>query len=422
VDLTTVRRRAERALPGLIEELSSLVAIPSVALPGYPADPVHRAADAVVGLFHRSGVPQARLLDVPGGYPAVFADIPGPEGAPTVLLYAHYDVQPAVRAQGWSRDPWTAVRGDDGRIYGRGTADDKGGEEAAGHLEDLVAADPGLFAADMFVLTDMGNPAVGEPALTTALRGTANCVVTVRTLEQPVHSGLFGGAAPDALVALIRILATLHDERGGTAVPGLYGSEWTGGAVDPAVFRRSAGVLDGVDLVGEGSLASRLWSRPSVTVIGLDAPPVAGASTILIPQASAHLSLRIPPGADADHELAVVMDHLRRVAPWNVRVEVTEVMAAESVRVGTDTPGMAAARAALTEAFGRPAGEIGCGGSIPLVAALSRAWPRADVVLWGVQDMVRARIHGCDESVDPAELERMVVAQARLLSVLGGRG
>jgi len=448
MDLGTVEERAAALMPGLLEELSALVAIPSVAFPGFPSEPVHRMARAVLDLAHRSGAETARLLDVPGGYPAVFVDLAGPPGAPTVLLYAHYDVQPAPPEQGWTSDPWTAVRREDGRVYGRGAADCisgilvhagtlqvlagerpvriklvvEGEEEVADHLQDVLDADPEPFAADVFVVADMGNPAVGVPALTTALRGCVECTVDVRTLDHPAHSGLFGGAAPDALVALVRILAGLHDDRGNVAVPGLTSFPWVGGDVDEAAYRRDSGLLDGVDLVGDSTLASRLWSRPSVTVTGLDAPRVATASNVLIPEATAKVSMRIAPGADPHRELRLLTEHLRRSAPWNVRVEVREGLAAAPVAVPEDGRGVAEARRALTEAYGRPAGAIGTGGSIPLVAALRRACPDAGVVIWGAQDVAGARIHASDESVHPDELRRMIVTQARLLTLLGGAG
>jgi len=213
--------RVAGLMPGLIEELATLVAVPSVAFPGFPAEPVHRMSEAVVALLRRSGAENARLLDIPGGYPAVWAEIPAPAGAPTVLLYAHYDVQPAPPEQGWDTEPFTATTKPDGRIYGRGAADDKSGliihagvlqalgddipvgikiliegeEETISHLEDFVDANPEMFDCDAFVIADMGNQAVGRPALTTALRGEVSCTVRVRTLAFPVHSGVFGGAA-----------------------------------------------------------------------------------------------------------------------------------------------------------------------------------------------------------------------------------
>ena len=445
MDPSIVAQDVAARMPSLIDDLKQLVAIPSVAFPGFPAEPVRRMGTAVVDLFRRSGVGDARLLDIPGGYPAVYAEIPGPAGSPTVLLYAHYDVQPAPLDQGWDTDPWQATTGADGRIYGRGTADDKSGlivhagtlqvlgpnppvgikvliegeEETVSHLEDFVDANHALFDCDAFVIADMGNLAVGRPALTTALRGEVSCTVRVRTLKHAAHSGVFGGAAPDALVALIKILATLHDDEGNTVVPGVSGYDWPGADFDEAVYRDSAAILEGVELYGSGSLASRLWSKPSATVIGIDAPSVAEASNVLIPEATAKVSMRIAPGADANRELDLLATHLASAAPWNVRVEVTKIKAGWPFTVKMSGPTVTAAEDALAAAFGAPVEAVGSGGSIPLINSLAQASPRADVILWGAEDMALSRIHASNESVDPREIEKMITAQVLALQKLG---
>jgi hypothetical protein len=300
-----MERNVRTFLPGVIEDLKELIAVPSVAFPGYPSEHVHRMAAATTDLLRRYGLLNARLLEIPGGYPAVTADIPAPEGAPTVLLYAHYDVQPARREDGWDTDPGTPVIRD-GRLYGRGAADNKSGivtiaatiralsgrypvgitviiegeEETASHLEAFAEAHPELFRCDLFIITDMGKMTAGEPLLNTTLRGEVSCVITVNTLAHAVHSGQFGGPAPDALVALIRILATLHDEHGDVAVAGLCSHSWSGAEYPEDLYRRLSGLLDGVDTIGRGTISSRLWSHPSVTVIGIDAPAVRDASNI----------------------------------------------------------------------------------------------------------------------------------------------
>ena len=430
-------------MPALVDELKALVAIPSVAFPGFPSEPVHRMGEAVVDLFRRSGAP-ARLLDIPGGYPAVWAEIPAPAGAPTVLLYAHYDVQPAPPEQGWDTDPFVATLGADGRIYGRGAADDKSGivihagtlqalvpdlpvgvkiliegeEETISHLEDVVDANPAMFECDAFVIADMGNQSVGRPALTTALRGDVACTITVRTLAFPVHSGVFGGAAPDALVALIKMLATLHDDAGDTVVPGVATGSWRGADVDADVYRESSGILPGVDMVGTGSLSSRLWAKPSATVIGIDAPRVAEAANILIPHATARISMRIVPGADAEHELELLVEHLRSVAPWNVRAEITPHKAGWPFAADMRGAAVQAAEDGLREAFDASVEALGSGGSIPLINSLKNACPSAGVILWGAEDTRGSRIHASNESVDPGEIEKMVVAQVLALRKL----
>jgi len=439
----SVPDRVDALMPELTDDLAALVGIPSVAFPGFPAAPVHRMADAVVDLFRRSGA-NARLLDIPGGYPAVWAEVPAPPGAPTVLLYAHYDVQPAPPDQGWDTDPFVATTGADGRIYGRGAADDKSGlvihagtlrafggqppvgvkilvegeEETDSHLDGFVRDNPDMFSCDAVVVADMGNLEVGRPALTTALRGVVVCTVTVRTLDFPVHSGEFGGAAPDALLALIRLLATLHDDAGDTVVPGLTGFTWSGADLDESIYRRMSGMLDDAQLVGTGSIASRLWSKPSATVIGMDVPTVAHGSNVLIPEARAKISLRVAPGADPDAELAALVRHLEAEVPWGARLTVSDTGVGWPFSADMEAPAVRAAEAGLAEAFGQPTETVGCGGSIPLVNLLQRAAPDAGVILWGAEDMAASRIHASNESVDPREIRDLVVAQVLTLQRL----
>jgi acetylornithine deacetylase/succinyl-diaminopimelate desuccinylase-like protein len=428
---------AAELMPDVIERLNALVRIPSVAFPGFDPDPVHEMGRAVVDLFEAAGADGVRLLDVPDGYPCVYADLPGPEGSPTVLLYAHYDVQPAPKSQGWTSEPFEPTVKDDGRIYGRGAADDKSGlvihyatlkllgpdrpcrvkiliegeEETISHLEAFVEANPDLFAADAYVIADIGPQRVGRPGLTTALRGDVACTVTVRTLANPVHSGMFGGAAPDAMTAMIRILDTLHDEQGDTVIDGVDHRSWSGADMEEDVYREGSAILPGVEFLGTGTLSDRIWAKPSVTVLGMDLPSTAEASNVLLPEVTAKLSMRIVPGSDADAQLEALMAHLRAQRPWNCEVLVEKVKAGHPFAVDEQHPAIVAAKGALEEAYGASVESIGSGASIPLVASLQKVAPGAAIVLWGVEDTAQSRIHASDESVDPAEIERMIVAQ-----------
>ena len=439
----TVRTLAEGIMADVIEDLAALVRIPSCAFPGFPAEPVLTTAEAVVDLLDRYGVPGARLLDVPGGYPAVFAEIAPPPGAPTILLYAHYDIQPAPKEQGWDMEPFEPEIRDE-RIYGRGTADDKSGvmiiaaalrlfggqppvgvkvlmegeEETGSNLETLIAANPGLVRCDAFVINDGGNMKAGEPELTAALRGIAACDITVRSLKGMAHSGAYGGAAPDALMALIRILDNLLDEHGDVAVPGLTRFEWEGGGIPEDDYRAAAGLLPGVKLMGTGTLASRLWSKPSVTAIGLDATPTEGASNSLIPEAKARISLRIAPGSDPDESLRLLMEHLHASAPWGVEVITAPVHTGNAFMGKTAGPVFTAAREAASEAFGTEPKVTGSGGTIPLLTTLQKLAPDAEFVIWGPGDQ-HSQVHAANESLDLGELERMIVAEALLLEKLG---
>ena len=380
------------------------------------------------------------MVDVPGEAPSVLADFPGP--GPTVLLYAHYDVQPAPPA-GWDTDPFepTLV---DGRLYGRGAADDKSGivahlaalrafggrppvevkvlvegseENGRQRLLEVVERDGELMRADVMVIADGGNWRLGEPTLCETLRGHGKLTVTLRTLDGALHSGQFGGAAPDALLALVQLLATLHDSAGAVAVEGLQDGEWEGAELPEADFRRQAGVLDGGALAGTGSVADRLWARHAISVLGLDAPAVEGAGNIVIPQARAKVAVRVPPGADPERSMAAVQAHLEAHVPWGAQVAFELEPASTPIAL----TGADAAERALEQAFGKPVARMGSGGSIPLVAKLRETYPDAAFVLWGAQDSDLAQIHAANESVSLDELSKLALAEALLLAELGRR-
>ena len=439
-----MRRAIAEEMPRAREELERLVRIPSVAFEGFNTEPVRESAEVTAEILRAAGCGGVRLLELPSDHPAVFGEIPAPEGAQTVLLYAHHDVQPAGPEELWDTPPFEPVERD-GRLFGRGTSDDKSGivlhaaalrafdghppvgvkvliegeEEATiEHLPKLVRNSSDLLAADVIVVADSGNWRTGEPTLCTTLRGVVDCTIELQTLGLPVHSGSYGGAAPDALVALIRVLATLHDDRGGCAVEGLATMPWTGADYPEDLFRQEATVLDGVDLVGEGSLAQRIWAKPAVSVIGLDAPPVHGARNILVDRARAKVSLRIPPNEEPERALDLLSAHLEAATPWGARVTVTRGQPALGAAVSADGPAYAAARAALEEAYGKPAVEMGGGGSVPLIPILAEIFPKAEILMMGAMDD-RSNTHAQNESVDMAEIGRAALAEALLLARLG---
>jgi acetylornithine deacetylase/succinyl-diaminopimelate desuccinylase-like protein len=250
------------------------------------------------------------------------------------------------------------------------------------------------------------------------LRGDVACVVTVRTLQHPLHSGIFGGPTPDAMMALAKLLATLHDADGNLAVEGVSSFDWDGLDFSEQDLRAGADLAEGVGVIGTGTIGSRLWSKPSVNAIGLDMTPVDGSSNVLIPEVRAKLSMRIVPDADPNTELDALVRHLEIHTPWGAQVTVERTKAAAPFRAATDGPGYAAARQALAAAYGSPAGEAGSGGSIPLLHTLQTVAPNAEFILWGAEDTAKARIHASDESVDPAEIEAMILAQVILLQEL----
>ncbi len=430
-------------MPQLVKDLRALVEIPSIAFPGFDREPVLEAAELTARLLREAGC-SVRLLELPDGPPAVFGEIPAPPGAPTVLLYAHYDIQPVGDPDAWRSEPYELAERD-GRLYGRGAADNKAGicmhlaavrafggkppvgvkvvvegEEETGKsdLEEYVIAHPELFAADMVVVADMGNWRVGEPTLTTSLRGVTDCVIEVRTLAAPVHSGAYGGPVPDALMALIRALGTLTDEHANVTIDGLAETPWTGYEPAEEDIRVESGMLDGVEFVGSGGLGERLWTKYSVSVIGIDAPPVAGSRNAIVHEARARVSLRLPPAEDPAHALELLMKHLEHAVPWGAQVTVTPGATGPGFSSVDRGPEHEMAHEALAEAYGKFSVAMGSGGSIPLVSAFASALPGAEIVLWGAEDGACA-IHAPNESVDRGELERASLAEALLFERLG---
>ena len=298
----------------------------------------------------------------------------------------------------------------------------EGMEETNSNLEPFVEAHPELFDVDLFIVCDMGNLRVDEPVLTTHLRGDVACIVTVRTLEHPLHSGLFGGAAPDAMMALARLLSSLVDDEGNVAIADVTSGTWEGAEFSEEDLRSSADIPDGVSVVGSGPIASRLWARPSINAIGVDMTSIEGSSNVLIPEARAKISMRIVPGSEPKTELDALVRHLESHVPWGAQIEIERTKEAPGFRCETDGPGYAAARRALEEAYAKPVADAGSGGSIPLLRTLQAAAPRGEFILWGPEDVAAARIHASDESVDPSEIEKMIVAQVLLVQYLAERG
>lgn len=447
-----IRSRVRQLMPTARDELATLVAFRSIAdARQAPPEQCIGAAAWVADAFRSVGVGHVELVETSDGSKAVVGHHPGPDGAPTVLLYSHYDIQPAGDEALWHSPPFELTERD-GRWYGRGAADCKGNvvmhllalralasvagdfpvgirvvsegseEMGTGGLEDLVRDRPELFAADIVVIADTGNMAAGQPTVTTSLRGMANVVVHVETLEGELHSGMYGGSAPDALAALVQMLSTLRDHGGNTVVDGLdTAQDWDGAQYPEQQFRKDAGVLDGVRLTGSGSVADAVWARPALTILGIDAPPVVGSAAAIQPRASARLNLRVPPGMDPQRAQDALVAHLEGAAPWGAHVRVERESVGAPFQAETSGPGYTALQAALEAAYGHPLAVAGQGGTIPLCNVLADQFPDAEIVLMGVEEP-QALIHAPNESVDPSEIENLAVAEALFLQRLGGRG
>ncbi len=443
MDDVALAERVEAVLPSVRADLEDLVRIPSVGAIAAHAEDVRRSAEATAALFEAEGF-DVEILVVEGGAPAVVASKAAPPGAPTVLLYAHHDVQPVGDPGDWDSPPFEPTeRGD--RLYGRGAADDKAGIAAhlaavRAHGDDLPVGvtvfvegeeeqgSPTLapflvehrdrLAADVIVIADSANWDIGVPALTTSLRGLVEAEVEVRTLRQGVHSGMWGGVVPDALTALCRLLASLHDAAGDVAIDGLLAT----GAADldypEGRLRAESGVLDGVELIGTGTAVERLWTKPAAAVIALDATRVADASNTLIPSARAVVSVRLAPGDTAANGEACLERHLRERAPWGVELDVRFGGSGEPTLIEATGPAYDIARSAFRDAWdGTEPVDMGVGGSIPFIAAFREAFPDAAVLVTGVEDP-DTRAHGVNEGLHLAEFARVCRAEALLLNRL----
>ncbi|WP_327088947.1 dipeptidase [Nonomuraea sp. NBC_01738] len=442
-----LRERVNALMPRAKRDLTELVSFRSVADPRqFPPEECEKAAKWVADAFTEVGFSGVRLVETADGSKAVYGERPGPPGAKTVLLYAHYDVQPPLDEDAWRTPVWELTEVD-GRWYGRGTADCKGNilmhltalralgddvpvnlklivegseEQGTGGLEDFVPKNADLLRADTILVCDTGGAAVGEPALTISLRGLANVIVTVDALSSEMHSGMFGGAAPDALAALIHMLSSLRDDQGDTTVKGLDNTQtWSGATYPPDRFRTDAHMLEGESLLGEGTVSDMLWARPALTVLGIDCPPVVGSAAAIQPRARARLNLRVPPGMDAVAAQDALIAQLKDVAPWGVHVTVEREASGQPFLAETGGPAYTAMRASMKEAYGTASTSLGQGGSIPLCNVFHSVYPEAEIILMGVEEPLTL-MHAPNESVDPDEIANMALTEALFLRKYAG--
>lgn len=458
----------------IFNDLSALVSFNSPHSVPELADQHAAAADWVAAALAERGLEVERHATVDKA-DAIIGRRHVSDDAPTVLLYSHYDVVPAGDPVAWTADPFTLTERD-GRWYGRGAADCKGNvamhlealrlidatdgptanlivlvegseELGGGGLEKLIQEKPSLFEADVILIADSGNVAVGTPTLTTALRGGAQLKITVETLRGAIHSGTFGGPAPDPVAALIRTLDSLRDASGHTTIDGLSDAltaTWPGQPYDAEAFRADAGVLDGVSLLGgvesgaagaasagvasagAPGVADLVWARPAVTIIGFTSTPVSKAVNAIVPRAEAQLNLRVPAGMDPAAAAEALKQHLIAHTPWGAKVSVEIFDINNGFATDPSQPAIALLGECLQEAYQETAGSdptvtaptdlvtVGSGGSIPLTATLQEHFPNAAIAMYGVEDN-QAGIHSVDESVHPYEIERIAVAEAKFL-------
>ena len=432
-------------MPRLKALLADLVRMESVSADGYDPAGVRGAGETIVSMLGEAGYQNARLLESSNGHPAVFAELPAPKGAPTLLLYAHYDVQPPGPIEEWDSGPFEPVERD-GRIYGRGASDNKSGvvmhlgavaahanklpvgvqiffegeeEAGSGGLGEILEDHSDLLKPDVIVVGDGGNWKVGVPGFLERLRGIAAVKLEIRTLDSAVHSGEYGGVVPDALMTLSRLLATLHDDNGNVAVPGLLSEEYESDLEYPeSQVREEAGAIDSLSLVGTGSVKSRLWSRPSISILAIDAPSVSEAINQLVPVASAKVSMRIPPGQDPEAALEALKDHLTTNVPWGAKIELLYEESGDATTLDIDNFAIDAWKEAFKEAYGVDAVAMGAGGSIPFISTFHELYPDAPILVIGCGDPTSA-IHAPNESQDVSDLGLATLSEAIAFRLLG---
>lgn len=448
--------------PAAVGALGRLVRIPSVAFPGFPDEPLTTSADAVAQLLQGTGafdlvdVRRAEYATDTGtalGSPAVVARRTAAPGRPTVLLYAHHDVQPAGRAELWDTPPFEPTLVGE-RLHGRGASDDKAGvithvaavtaafealgdalevgiaifvegEEEAGSrsFDAFLAANHDLLDADVIVVADSDNVSTTVPALTSSLRGNVTAVLEVATLDHASHSGMFGGAAPDAVLAAVRLLDSLWDADGAVAVAGLTtASPPAGGPAGPSIAQlvADAALLPGVRPIGRGTVADRLWYGPAITVTGIDVTDVLNASNTLLPSVRVRISCRVAPGQAAEEAFAALERHLRDHLPFGAHLGITDVDLSDPFLVDQSGWAAAAARAALADGWGAEPELTGIGGSIPFISTLTERFPAAQILITGVEDP-DTRAHSPNESQDLGVLRKAITAEALLLARLSRR-
>ena len=452
-DIQAAQRLTDEAFPEALAMLSELVLIPGIAWDAFDPSELEKSAAAVAQLlrdlevFDSVEILKSKTSGGRLGAPAVVATRAAKSSKPTILLYAHHDVQPPGADELWDSEPFkTEIR--NGRMYGRGAADDKAGviahvyaikalreltendfdlglvvfiegEEEAGSpsFSNFLLEHKAKLQSDVIIVADSGNWSTEVPAITTTLRGLVSLELEVRTLDHAVHSGMYGGAVPDAMLALTKILGSMWDESGSVSISGLFSSDSIDLAYSEQDLRTDSGLLSSTKPLGEGSVLGRIWTKPALTLIGLDYPSVAVSSNTLIPSVRAKLSLRIAPGQVPSEALEALKSHILANNPLGAQIVFGAVELGKPFSLSESGWAKDLAGRALRSAYGVESVDIGIGGSIPFIADLEAVFPGVQVLVTGVEDP-DSRAHSPNESLDIETLRKAIVAQTLIL--LGG--
>lgn len=451
----------EENFSSFLEDLKTLVRIPSISFEGFPAEELQKSAEAVAALLKNRGLENVKILKIPGAHPYVYGERLRAPGKPTLLLYAHHDVQPPGRTELWQTPPFvpTIQEGPVGeRMYGRGAADDKAGivvhtsaiasylrtlgelpvnvkviiegeeETGSSHLSQFLSSYRDELDADVLVLTDTSNFDCGVPALTVALRGLVGLEIEVRALSKTVHSGMWGGPLPDPAMALSKMLASLVDAQGQIAIPGVMEQvkpigkkeqkEFDQVPYSEAEFRKQSGMLPGSQfLANSPSPIVQVWRLPSLTVNAIQASSRSQAGNIINDSAWAKVTIRIVADMDPEKVLKQLEDHLRAQVPWGLELELKTEACNGPWSIEAKGPVYEAAERALEKGYGKAPVKMGCGGSIPFVKPFAEALGGVPALLIGVEDPY-TNAHGENESVLLSDLQSACLSQIYLFAEL----
>lgn len=445
-------RYARSHKKNFVNDLKILSRIPSVSFPGFDPKIVETSAKAVAKLLKARGLENVKILRIPGTHPYVYGDWLHAKGAPTLLLYAHHDVQPAGRTELWNSPPFVPTERK-GRLYGRGTADDKAGvvvhtsaiasylktegrlplnvkviiegEEEIGseNLERFLKKYSRLMKADAMILTDTGNFDTGIPSITTSLRGMVSFDLTVRSADHPLHSGMWGGPLVDPIQALAKMIAAMTDARGELAIPGIMSQVRKPSKAEAKSlktlrfsekdYRKYTGVLKKTEVFGKGGLLERMWKLPAFSVNAIEASSKKNCANIINEAAWCHMGMRTVPDMDPKRVFKMMRAHLLKNAPWGVSVKIENVSLNDSWTTKPDSWAFQTAARSLTKGFGREAVFVGCGGSIPFVEPFSKVLGGVPALLIGVEDPY-TNPHSENESLHLGDFNKSIVSAVHL--------
>ncbi len=416
----------------IIKLLSDLVRIQSISSDKNHRDHVDKSAQFVQSIFADLGL-NTQIIKVPGGMPAVVAHTEIDPAKKTVLLYAHHDVQPVGDETLWNTDPFEP-QVIDGRLFGRGSGDNKSGvvvhyhvvkqllddlpvnlkifiegEEEIGSptMTEFINQNRDALESDVIIIADSGNVRIGTPTITTTLRGLVDAIIEVDQPMRPIHSGVGGGVVPDAFLVLSKIISSFHNEKGELLIEGLTPTEMQVTELEESFLKKMLGSED-INLFDTESISKRLWLEPALDVLAIDAPPVSEAVNLVIPKAKAKISLRLPPTEDPEHAMKMLEEHVMKNVPWNASVKFIPNSKGSGVVADPDKPFTTELVKNFNEIWKEDTAFIGVGGSIPFANDFVREFPNAELVLVGAADEELGNAHAPNESVQIDHIEMLI--------------